>query len=87
MSQAVTLPPRREVKTDDTWDLTQLFQRCIEAPDDLRFLIVHGVSDNQFKRMDITNARELLGYQPEDNSFALSSKTELIPRRPDDTDF
>jgi len=67
-------------------DLSQLIHRCIEAPDSLRFLIVQGVSDNQFKRMDIANAREILGYAPEDNAFQISSNVQLAPRRPDETD-
>ena len=68
-------------------DLCQLLHRCIEAPDDLRFLIVHGVSDNQFKRLDISNAREILGYEPRDNAFQISSRTDLDPRPPDGIDF
>ncbi len=67
-------------------DLSQLLHRCIEAPDDLRFLLVQGVSDNQLKRMDISNAREVLGYAPEDNAFQASSRVNLEPRRPDEPD-
>jgi nucleoside-diphosphate-sugar epimerase len=67
-------------------DLSQLLMRCIDAPDDLRYLIVQGVSDNQFKRMDISNARTILGYAPKDNAFAISERTELDPRRPNDPD-
>lgn len=67
-------------------DLCQLFHRCIEAPDTLRFLIVQGVSDNQLKRMDISNAREILGYDPQDNAFQLTGKCELLPRHPGDPD-
>jgi nucleoside-diphosphate-sugar epimerase len=67
-------------------DLCQLLHRCIEAPDDLRYLIVHGVSDNQFKRLDISHAREVLGYAPEDNAFQISSRVQIDPRRPDDPD-
>ncbi len=67
-------------------DLSQLLHRCVDAPDDVRFLIVQGVSDNQFKRMDIGNAREILGYAPQDNAFQISSKVEMEPRRPDDPD-
>ncbi len=67
-------------------DLSQLIHRCIEAADDVRFLIVQGVSDNQLKRMDISNARELRGYAPQDNAFAYSSHTSLLPRKPNDSD-
>ena len=47
-------------------DLTQLLQRCVDA-DEVQFAIVHGLSEGRFKRMDITTAREVLGYAPEDN--------------------
>jgi len=88
-------PPERLAECGDSrllslWvspdDLSQLLHRCIEAPDDLRFLIVHGVSDNQLKRLDISNARELLGYAPRDNAFLVSSRTDLEPRNPNDPD-
>jgi nucleoside-diphosphate-sugar epimerase len=68
-------------------DLTQLIHRCIEAPDSVRFLLVQGVSDNQLKRMDITNAREILGYAPQDNAFQISTRIEMTPRRPEEPDI
>jgi hypothetical protein len=46
-------------------DLNQLIHRCIDAADTLRFAIFHGLSDNRFKRMDISSARQLVGYAPE----------------------
>jgi nucleoside-diphosphate-sugar epimerase len=67
-------------------DLCQFLHRCIEAPDEVRHLLVQAVSDNQFKRMDIRSARTALGYAPEDNAFQISSKTDLQPRRPDEPD-
>lgn len=54
----------------DAWvsqrDLQQLLVRCIDD-ESLRFAIVNGLSDNRFNRLDITGARELLGYAPEDD--------------------
>jgi hypothetical protein len=47
---------------------------------------VHGVSNNQFKRLDISNARQILGYAPEDNAFQISKRSDMIPRRPDEPD-
>jgi NADP-dependent 3-hydroxy acid dehydrogenase YdfG len=47
-------------------DLHQLLVRCVDD-DTIRFAILHGLSNNRFKRMDITTARELLGYAPEDD--------------------
>jgi nucleoside-diphosphate-sugar epimerase len=53
-------------------DLKDLICRCIDAPDRLRFAILHGVSDNRFKRLDISDARELVGYNPQDDSTRLN---------------
>ncbi len=53
-------------------DLAKLVVASIEAPDDLRFGIFHGVSNNRWKRLDISDARAMLGYAPEDDSFELA---------------
>ncbi len=50
-------------------DAIQLFERCIDAPFDLKFAIVHGLSRNTFNRMDINSTCELLSYDPQDNFF------------------
>jgi len=54
----------------DAWvsqrDLQQLIERALEA-DDIQFAIVHGLSDNRFKRLDISETRDLLGYNPKDD--------------------
>ena len=49
-------------------DLTQLLQRCIDA-EDVQFALLHGLSDNRFKRLDISEARALVGYAPQDDSL------------------
>ena len=48
-------------------DLDQLINRCIDV-ENVQFAILHGLSDNRFKRLDISDARELVGYAPEDDS-------------------
>lgn len=48
-------------------DLHQLIEKCIAAPEALRFAIFHGLSDNRFKRLDISDARTLVGYAPQDD--------------------
>jgi nucleoside-diphosphate-sugar epimerase len=53
-------------------DLAKLVAASIDAPDDLRFGVFHGVSDNRWKRLDISDARRVLGYAPEDDAFALA---------------
>jgi nucleoside-diphosphate-sugar epimerase len=50
-------------------DLSHLFERCIEV-EDLPFAILQAVSDNRFKRMDITTTRQLVGYRPLEDAFA-----------------
>ena len=52
-------------------DMTQLFCRCIDDTK-LRFAIVHGLSDNSFKRLDLAETRELLGYHPQDDLTELN---------------
>jgi nucleoside-diphosphate-sugar epimerase len=59
----------------DAWvsqrDLFQLLCRCIDV-EQVRWAVVHGLSDNRFKRLDISSARELLGYTPVDDMTALN---------------
>lgn len=54
----------------DAWvshrDLNQLIERCIDDTR-LQFAVFHGLSDNRFKRLDISDARELVGYAPQDD--------------------
>lgn len=52
-------------------DLNQLLERCIDV-ENLRFAILHGLSDNRFKRLDISDARALVGYDPQDDLTELS---------------
>lgn len=47
-------------------DMAQLTWRCIEA-EDLKFGIFYGVSRGGEKKFDLSNAKELLGYEPEDD--------------------
>ena len=51
-------------------DLHHLLVRCIDTPN-IRFAIVHGLSENRFKRLDLTSTRALLGYAPQDDAFAI----------------
>ncbi|MEZ4711600.1 MAG: NAD(P)-dependent oxidoreductase [Caldilineaceae bacterium] len=53
-------------------DLTQLVAKSIEAPDDLRYGVYHGVSNNRWKRLDIDDARHEIGYEPVDDAFVFA---------------
>jgi len=61
-------------------DLHQLITRCIEA-ENIRFAIFHGLSDNRFKRLDISDARERLGYSPVDDAAELNPATAQLDLR------
>ncbi len=52
-------------------DLCQLIQRCIDD-ETLRFAIFHGLSNNLFNRMDITDPMQLVGYAPQDDFTQLN---------------
>ena len=49
-------------------DIVQLVERCIDAPDDLRFDIFYGMSESQYRWVDIDHAREVVGFVPQDRS-------------------
>lgn len=47
-------------------DCAHLFEQCLEA--DYDYEIIYGISDNDRKYYSIERAREVFGYEPEDNS-------------------
>lgn len=49
-------------------DLVQLVDRCLAAPDDVRFGVYYGVSGNTWRIWDIDDARQDLGYEPADDA-------------------
>lgn len=54
-------------------DLTQLFRKAIEAPNidnahGIPWQVVYGISNNTRAFWSLSNAREVLGYAPEDDS-------------------
>lgn len=59
-------------------DLNQMLELCITTPD-IEFAIVAGLSNNRFLRMDLTQAREVLGYQPQDDAFELFQTDFSVP--------
>ena len=67
-------------------DQVQLFVKSIETEDitdenGIPFQIFYGISDNSHKFWSITNAREVIGYAPADNStFRFAARlAELFP--------
>ena len=51
-------------------DVAQVLQRCIDAPDDLGYDVFFATSDNPRGYRDLSHAREVLGYVPEDSAEA-----------------
>ncbi len=66
-------PGRRYPKGGSRWlspkDCAQLVWRCVET-EDVKFGIFYGVSQGGEDKWDLTNAKELLGYEPVDNGAA-----------------
>ena len=49
-------------------DICQVLQRCIDAPDDLRYDIFLATSNNRMGYRDLEHARQVLGYGPQDSA-------------------
>ncbi|MCU1739755.1 MULTISPECIES: NAD-dependent epimerase/dehydratase family protein [Pseudomonas] len=49
-------------------DAVQLLQRAIEV-EGVQHLVAHGISNNRFKRLDLSETIRVLGYQPVDDAF------------------
>ena len=56
----------------DIWcsqrDIATLIECCINASDEVRFGIFYGVSDNRTRWVDVDDARELVGFVPQDRA-------------------
>ena len=49
-------------------DTVQIIERCINAPADLCFEIFYGMSNNDYRWVDIEQARRSVGYVPQDRA-------------------
>jgi len=49
-------------------DVAQMVERCIAAPESVRFDIFYAVSDNKWSYRDVGHAREVVGYLPQDRA-------------------
>jgi hypothetical protein len=63
-----------------TADLLKLYDACL-ASEHVRFGIFHGISENRFKRLDISDTRSVLRFEPCDDAFVLTGM--VGPDRPD----
>ena len=53
-------------------DNARLIAAAVEAGDDVQFGNFHGISDNRYKRLDMTDTKEILNYTPLDDSFEMA---------------
>lgn len=51
-------------------DISQMVERCIEAPPELRFDIFYALSRNKWSYRDISHARDVVGFEPKDEAEA-----------------
>jgi nucleoside-diphosphate-sugar epimerase len=49
-------------------DIAQMVERCLAAPDSLRFDVFFVTSENKWSYRDIEHARAVVGYAPEDRA-------------------
>ncbi len=49
-------------------DLVRLMVSALEAPADVRFGIYYGVSANTWRFWDVSNARQTIGFEPQDDA-------------------
>lgn len=54
-------------------DIGQMIQKCVEAPAELRFDIFYALSRNKWSYRDLSHAREVLGFVPQDDAEAYRS--------------
>ena len=73
-------PPREYERGQAMWlshrDCAHLFERCLRA--DYGYEIVYGISDNDRKYYSLDRAREVLGYDPRDNSAEFTFEGEPL---------
>jgi nucleoside-diphosphate-sugar epimerase len=75
------LPSKEKAAFLNADDFNDLLIKCMETPD-ITFAIAHAISDNKFKRLDLTETRELLSYQPQADAFAANVISSMPKKSP-----
>ena len=47
-----------------------MVERCIQAPAELRYDIFYAVSNNKWGYRDVSHARDVVGFEPQDEAEA-----------------
>ncbi len=55
-------------------DNAGLIAAAVEAGDDVLFGNFHGISDNRYKRLDMTDTKAVLNYAPQDDAFEMARR-------------
>lgn len=55
-------------------DFNQLLVGCIET-ENIQYEVLNAISNNRYKRLDITESKEKVGYKPKANAFELFKLT------------
>jgi nucleoside-diphosphate-sugar epimerase len=67
-------------------DTAQIHVKAVDAPDSLMYTVVFAMSDNTWNIFSLDKAREVLGYEPQDNAGEILNLDRSMLER-DDTDF
>ena len=71
---------RGSMKTLEVRSLTKWYG-SVRGAEDVTFAIAHAVSDNRFKRLDLTETKALFGYDPQADAFDLFAGARERPER------
>ena len=52
-------------------DTASIVKACIKAPSDIKFGIFHALSNNRWKRLDISDTSKILNWKPMDDVFEI----------------
>ena len=55
-------------------DNARLIAAAVEAGEDVLFGNFHGISDNRYKRLDMTDTKAILNYTPQDDAFEMARR-------------
>jgi nucleoside-diphosphate-sugar epimerase len=67
-------------------DTAQIHVKAVDAPDSLMYTVVFAMSNNTWNIFSLDKAREVLGYEPQDNAGEILNLDRKMLER-DDTDF
>jgi nucleoside-diphosphate-sugar epimerase len=62
----------------DPDDFNRLLIKCMQTPG-IDYAIAHAISNNRFKRLDLTETRAVFGYQPQADAFEIFGFTPDHP--------